>query len=527
MSRRRELPPFLSSNFDTSHSLQYATRVSTLRHSSAEFFANPFGHSRILFVAIAVLVAHLLLIVPASPPAVAAAAAFVLLIAAPGLLLASLLMNDAQEPLPAAEWISYGIGGGFGAGTLTVLLVGLLPGPLNRLLLLAACDGLLLVLFLLLWRQRRHHASSPAPLVGSTQHLRWAALGGLLVLLVAGTRLANLGYSQLQGDEATPIVRAEGFVQDHENAVFLQPRGPLDMMIPAGIMVLSGSRTELALRLPFALANATVTLAVWSLGAALAGSPVGWLGALLYALDGYAVAFGRVMHYESVILLVTTAAVLALYRAVDRQRQRGSEASIGGYLRVTALLAATGLLSHYDGSLILLLGAYLLFVLWREGMAAGKLGRLLLAPTALALALTIPFYAAFVLNPNFADTLGRYSQSLVEESGMLVNSLLYFAESTALYYGPLGFYFMAFTLWLAAAHVFWSQRRRPWAGLFLALTLTLPLVMAAQALGVVGRPPYDLTPIWIGVIGAAILLARGVSVEERLLWIWFVVQFYA
>ena len=85
-------------------------------------------------------------------------------------------------------------------------------------------------------------------------------------------------------------------------------------------VAMTGASAELALRLPFALAAIFAVLAVICLGIVLAGRRAGLIAGLLLALDGFAIAFGRVMHYESVVLLATTASVMAMYRALALQR---------------------------------------------------------------------------------------------------------------------------------------------------------------------------------------------------------------
>ncbi len=459
-------------------------------------------------------------------PAIAGGFAFVVLIGAPGLLLVSLILERDDDELLFRDWLVYGTGVGFGIATLVVLCLGLLPGELTQALLLFVFDGMIGVMSLVLWRRapRQPAASTPA---ASDSSRRWWMTGVLLImLLAAGLRLTNLGYSQLQGDEATPLVRAAAFVQDHEDGVFFQPRGPLDMMIPAGVLAMSGASAELVLRLPFAAAAIFVVLAVISLGSVLAGRRAGLIAGLLLALDGFAIAFGRVMHYESVVLLTTTASIMALYKALSLQRAttRHDERLARRYVWIAALLAATGVIAHYDGLIVLPAWAYLLFEMRRGGRSVRQIAGMMLAPVVVTGGIVAAYYLAFFLHPNFGETLQRYSQSLIDDSGLLVNNLLYYVEHTAFYYGAVGFYFLAAVLWAALLFALWRQRGTRWAAPFGVLVFGLPLVLLVSLRLEVASA---LAPIWVAACGLLLLRTPAMSAGERLLWIWLGIPLFA
>jgi hypothetical protein len=465
---------------------------------------------RWLVLALLALLAHLPLGVEGAGVLVRSSAAFLLLVAVPGLLLAGWLIGSQSTE----EWLVYGVGLGFGLATALVLLASLLPGPVTPAHLLFGLDGLSVGLLALNWLR-------PRPAAGSANQRcpRFCAAATALILLAAaGVRLANLGYSQIQGDEASALVRAASLIQDHPDAIFFQPRGPLDTAIPAGMLVLSGAKTELALRLPFALAGLLAVLAVVQLGRALAGWPVGLLAGTGLALDGYATAFSRMMHYESVVLLTTTAAVLALYRIWALPPTE--RAAARPLFWVAALLAATALLAHYDGAVVLIAGGYLLFTRQRSGLythlRAGAL------PLAVALGGTGIFYVAFVLHPNFSATVGGYSQSLLDESRWLVDNLLIYAERTAFYSGTVQLSLLAAGIWGLASVALWRGPR--WGGVrWLGLwALATPLfLVAAPAL------PLGSTALWAAALGLALLLTPTLPTAERLLWVWFGVPCFA
>jgi hypothetical protein len=482
-------------------------------------------HIRISLILLLAVLAHFLLFVD-NQPVLQSSAAVVLMTIAPGLLLAALILGRDGEHIPLGEWLSYGAGIGFGIGAGVVFMLGMLPGAPTQGLLLAAFDAIILVLSVLLWVKASHPKDHTRPHTDTRSSWLFVIAVSLTLLLAMGLRLINLGYSQLQGDEATPIVRASAFVQDGEEVVFLQPRGPLDTLIPAGVMVLVGVRSELALRLPFALASILAVGAVISLGVLLGGRLVGVVSGLMLALDGFAIGFGRVMHYESVILLTTIACIIALHRIWMLQRASTpfNERLARRYVWSAALLAATAMLAHYDGAIVLIVGGYLIFEWWRAGMSARQLGRIILAPGAFALGVVTAFYMAFVLHPNFGETLERYSESLIDDGGFLVNNLLVYVELAGFYYGAVQFYFLALIVWMAACLPFWRQRHRWWSAMLVGMGLALPVILISASSFAI---PFDSTAVWTFVMGIGLVLTPSIPVQNRLLWIWFGAPFFA
>ena len=108
--------------------------------------------------------------------------------------------------------------------------------------------------------------------------------------------------------------------------------------------------------LPFALAGLTALLAVYLLGRRMFGTLAGWAAAMLLAVDGYAVAFARIVQYQSLVLLTSALVVLILVPPGETPAARV------GYLSLAATLAATGLLAHYEAALALIPALFLLVV---------------------------------------------------------------------------------------------------------------------------------------------------------------------
>ncbi|NJM08293.1 hypothetical protein HC891_22105, partial [Candidatus Gracilibacteria bacterium] len=270
-----------------------------------------------------------------------------LLLGLPGALAALLLFRDECDALVRAF---LALATALALPTLLIMGLHALPGPLEWWLTLLAFDALSIVLLFVFARQKallEHTQSYPHP---------YLALGGVL-LLGAVLRLSFLGASEFQGDEAWAMLAAQGVRFGRDEVLLLRPKGPAEVLLPAGPLLLLGTVDELIARLPFALAGLCVVLGTYLLGTALAQafflasknpkipnlSPglyrlcgeqtaalpaapraaetqgltpqyVGLLAALIVALDGYPIAFSRIVQYQSVVMLMMVAALWCCWR---------------------------------------------------------------------------------------------------------------------------------------------------------------------------------------------------------------------
>ncbi len=477
---------------------------------------------------LALLAALGLLALPAgaTPAPLRAAGLLLLTVALPGaLLLENLARRSGWRP-DRVERFVYSGGAGVGVAVWGTLYLSYLPGPLRPLPTPAAFVLLnLLLIALLLWPPRARQPAPPATPLPPLPRGRAAVL--LVILCAAGLlRLGLLGRAEFQGDEATPIVRAAAVVQGYEGTLFLQRRGPVDTLLPALQMALLGPTTEGSQRLVYALAGLLAVLALYRLGSRLGGRAqghrVGLAAALLLALEGYAVAFGRIAHYESVVLLMALLVVDLLVAAWQAQRAQPGVAPPGLRTRLllAAFLAATGLAAHYDGVIVLLPAFVTIVLLARAGAPRRTLVRGVAAAALLGVALSASFYLPYLLHPAFATTFAFYRRTLLSDggAGLFVNNLLPFAESAALYSGPLTLYALALLLLGAAARVV-ARQPRAWAVAGAALWVAAPLLLAWRP----GAPAAVALPMTLalGMVAAAPRLAPG----ERLLWLWFALPF--
>jgi len=338
-------------------------------------------------------------------PGIRAAAALALGLL-PGVLLVDWAFpGETGDPVSGNQKPSFlgckllGVGTGYALFILSTLLTHYLPGPLHPWPLLTLTNGLAL-LFLTLVMRSSAGLRSEGP-TSAERGWRSHLPGGLAAVLVLGAtlRLAWLGYSEFQGDEAIVMLKAAAAVQGREDALFLHKKGPAEILIPTALLLLAGSLSEAWARLPFALAGIGGVAALYLLGREAASRRAGLWAALLLALNGYFLAFSRMVQYQSLVFFLSTLALWCGYR-FWQGKEHGAR-----YLTLTGLLAGVGLLAHYDAAFILPPLGYLIWHRWRR---SGESRVAILRPLLLALAVltcvVLSFYLPFVLHPHFEAT---------------------------------------------------------------------------------------------------------------------------
>ncbi|MBK8046276.1 MAG: glycosyltransferase family 39 protein [Anaerolineales bacterium] len=486
----------------------------------------------------ALLIAHVVLL-SAAPLELRTVAALCIAAYIPGFLLIRWLdLPPFRARLPA---LTATVAAGIAVQTWLTLFALYAPGALSRTRLLVVFDLFTVTLLLLiLWSHRR---KPKAPIAGPVEQLdqprtathanssaRIVVIAGALLLLTIAVyfRFADLGAAQFQGDEATAIVYAAAVAQGHEEVIFQHRRGPVDILIPASTMVLTGAANEAALRLPFAVAALAGVAAIFLLGGLLFGGLAGWLAALLAAFDGYLVGFGRVMHYESVVVLTAALGVYVLYQLL--QDQKAAAATTPGKIRrallLTALLLATGMAAHYDGAAALIPAGYLLWRLWRTGLRGRAFVHVLWLPVAGAAVLLLSFYTPYLVNPYFRETLEFYTGTLAgaPTDARTVNHVAMLAESLLLYNGGLKTVLMIGAPACGLILLFWQQPRRRFrllaifaAFVFLTLLLTAYIPLTGLA---------DWIPFFCAVLVVGAVAAPRQTDAERVLWLWLLLPFF-
>ncbi len=435
--------------------------------------------------------------------------AFILLWLLPGLAWAGLLTGRHRRP--TAEEIAVGLGLGIGTVVLLTLLLHYIPGPLTFPALLVTVN---LLIFGLIFLTPHPSLSDPRLIIRHSpfaiRHPSFAIFHfSFFIILAAFFRLLYLGYSEFQGDEGIVMMRAARVILGDDEQLFYHQKGPAEVLLPMATWTLSGTINEWQARLPFALVGLLGVVALYLLGRRWFNGRSALVAALLLAINGYFVGFGRIVQYQGLVLATTTLALLALWRWSEGEGRQ--------WLIVGAALLAFGLLAHYDAGLALPAAAY---VVGRRLWIARSRWRAFLVDVliagALALGILALFYLPFACHPNFAKTLGYLSGARIGTGGPLYNNLLSSLPLATFYNSA--YYLIGLACLLIVAS-FLPFRR---LGLLIPTACYLLLILQSPV-------PSFQSPIWMGPVLtgllATILLSRHSSAPSRAAWLWSGVPF--
>ena len=239
----------------------------------------------------------------------------------------------------------------------------------------------------------------------------------ILFLVFAGlmaSRLYNLSYKEVQGDEAIVLTRTAGLILGDSQQLFLHQKGPVETLIPLTLWVLEGELTEYWFRFPFALANVlSICLFGFLIWRWSGRGKTAAIATLLLSIMGFALAFGRIVQYQSFVYLWSFAALLTADYLADQPQNSVWRRSLPGFFLAFALLA------HYDAILFAPAVAWLLIFrrpltqpltdLWDR-----------LWPTLLSGAfISALFYIPYMRHPNFQET---FSYLLNDRVGVSVET---------------------------------------------------------------------------------------------------------
>jgi hypothetical protein len=322
----------------------------------------------------------------------------------------------------------------------------------------------------------------------------------LVLLLAAFFRITHLGYSEFQGDEATVMLRAAYALSGDDAQLFYHQKGPVEALLPMATWTLAGPINEWQARLPFAGAGIVGVGGLYSLGRRWFGQRSGFSGALLLAINGYFVGFGRIVQYQSFVLAMTSLGLLAVWRWSEGER--------AVWLTVGGALLGFGLLAHYDAALSL---PAVVYIVGRRLWRARQVPResvvspgTLLAAGLTSVGILAPFYIPFGLHPAFGKTLGYLSGARMGAGSVLYNGLLPSLGLGTLYNSTYYLMVLACLLVLASFRPFRGWRWLTPGG-FYALLLLLPGLWAG--------------PVLAGLLTVVVLSCR--SSGSRAAWLWF------
>lgn len=215
-----------------------------------------------------------------------------------------------------------------------------------------------------------------------------------LILVTAWLRLANLGYSDYQGDEvkalATPLSG-----QNLTAFLLEQRKGPVQFLLTYVIKLAHPSLSNQFLtRLPFALAGILAVYFFYWLAALLYDRNIGLVAAFTLSLNGLFIGLSRIVQYQALVILFSILALYGFSLAIHSSRWRVAGIYAG------FMCWAIAILSHYDGIFIAPFALYLLARWFSADSPLSKASRwkhAALAASLFALALAL-FFIPFALS---------------------------------------------------------------------------------------------------------------------------------
>lgn len=222
---------------------------------------------------------------------------------------------------------------------------------------------------------------------------RWALDVPLALILLgaAALRLLFLDYSHFQGDEIKALYPPGAPFPDF---LLAQKKGPVQFFTTRVVFALTGRFVEWQTRLPFSLASLLSVYVTYRLVRDEFGRRPALLGAALIGSCGLLVAFGRIVQYQAIGMLLVLLTAHFLFRALRLGAPR---------LLLPGLICyGLALLTHYDALTFAPTLAMLLIVAARNraGPTRAYLRHLFLAG-AIALCLVGLFYVPYMRQPFF------------------------------------------------------------------------------------------------------------------------------
>ncbi|MGQ9502466.1 MAG: ArnT family glycosyltransferase [Anaerolineae bacterium] len=320
-----------------------------------------------------------------------AIAAFLLLWFLPGWV----CLEAFSSPVTEVIWRTIlACGLGFALTSLSLLYLTYLNIPLAKWHPITISAAVTLPAWILTHRRKLSPLSWPLTRMG-------CVLIGVFVV-AAAVRFIQLGYAEFHEDEVEVLNLAVRAGKGEGYAVFLHRKGPLQMLAPLAFWLLTGHINEGLARLPFATASLLGVLTVAYLAFKVGNSKSGLIAGLLVAVNGYLVAFGRMVQYQSLVFWLVSLVVLCLWEV-----RRSGERTL---LVPAALCMGTSLLAHFDAAVYLPVIGYLVWQIEKRWPAVRY--RLWISALIIAGAL-LSFYVPYALDAQFPHTFNYLFENRV------------------------------------------------------------------------------------------------------------------
>lgn len=449
-----------------------------------------------------------------TPPILPFWSSFFFLWVLPGLAWSLIIRSDHLDPF---EHLIIGLGLNLVCTPISTLLLTYIPGPLTKASLLLV--GTMMISFPALISivrdsiKKKEESSTPKT-ADSRNNLALLWDNGWIwiitaLVIAAFLRLVNLNYSEFQGDEATVMVRAAQALEGNENIIFQHKKGPAELVIVMAGWRLVGMTNEWMSRLPFAYAGLLGICAIFLIGKRVKNPSVGGLAALLLAINGFFVGFGRIVQYQSLILALGALGFLCFL--VYQQKGCKTFSCLG------FIFLGMGALAHYDIILIVPAVSYLILNrLWHDRKELNKAVIPLITGGILGLILVGIFYIPF-LNSEFFGHTSTYVSERIGGDKLFYNQTRSFFKLSAVYNAAY-LVILILLVWLGKTISTWRKLGR--LGFCLSILVILSAITALiwPKMWVSDEGSLLWIPVAILLIGACGSPAQ--SPGERAIWFW-------
>lgn len=324
-------------------------------------------------------------------------------------------------------------------------------------------------------------------------------LHAFLIFVTIWLRFVSLGYSDYQGDEIKAMYRPESG-QTFSEFMLDQRKGPLQFIITASLKSISNNYYDnLVLRFPFALAGAYAVFVFFKLVKLHYGKKIALLASLFMAINGFYVAFSRIVQYQSFTILFFLLALYFFSLALYTKRWR----ILGWYFG--AVCWGISALAHYDAIFVAPFVVYIFISWWKKyDKTISKTKRVvtIVFSALVTLAILSAFYVPYITNLTdyqFDYWLGR----LEDTTGKISNSVYLFGI-----YNPI--VMVEIYLGLVLLSLFKFKKLLP-----VLIWTAFPLIFMELITDVPG------THIYTYILPATILMAFGLQVGEKILKLLF------
>ncbi len=326
--------------------------------------------------------------------------------------------------------------------SLGLLIAVMLPGPFSEVPVLITLNLVTLtgLAAALIRSKYRPFSKTPSSLIWPSNKI---ILILLLIMAVATiTRVTRLGYAEFHEDELENmrfIVRA---YKGEEHVPFIDSKGPIHWLLPAGLWYANGWVNEGIARTPFVLAALMLIPMMFALGRRISNGDdtTGLIAAAVVALNGFFASLARHVENRSLIVFLGAMAVWLAYRYYKTGRF--------GLLICIGLVLAVGLIAHPSTLLYLPVIAFIIIAAhWRKGLARQQL-LWLATNAALFIGVIALFYIPYLTNPEIERTYEYFAGERVGTS-LLYNRVGNMLDEDQIYssrfYAPI---LIALLVWL-------------------------------------------------------------------------------